>query len=376
MKILLVNIDKGWGGGQEHLRSLAAELKSAGCAPHFLCREGSPSSRAFASSGFPIWPLWGGGAGALRSLCRTAALLRKERFDIVMVTREHDLVRTVLADKLAFPFGRRGKLVACYHTATARRQLFIGAVDGVVCISTFVRERLRAGNRRIAPPVTILYNGISVADGPGPDKFSLQRQRRFFTGLGFPLIGMVGAFFKNQLELVEMMPRLKREFPQLMVALVGDDSDPGLTVPLVEKVRELGLVDSVIFTGKIPHERLADAYFDFDLTVSTFRREGFGLVHLESLAAGTPVVVYDEGGQVDIFRGTSAGVVVEGGAAEFAEAVAALLRNHDARFAMGREGVRLVNATFSVAAMGRRYLEFFSALTGTAQGNPTRADMP
>ncbi|ABQ27383.1 glycosyltransferase family 4 protein [Geotalea uraniireducens] len=360
MKILLVNNDKGWGGGQEQLKSLSIQLAARGFSPHFLCSANSPSAHNFSSMGFPVWDLWARSKFILEPILDTAALLRRERFDIVMVTREHDLLRTVLAWKLAFPFGSRGKLIMCYHTATARKQFFLGAADAVVCVSSFIRDRLLAGNPRIASPITILPNGIPVSGEPSAEKFAVGRQRRFFHGTGFPLIGMVGAFFKNQRELIEIIPLLRREFPSIKVALVGDDADPGLTGPIKEKAKQLGVADSVIFTGKVPHERLADVYFDLDLSASTFRNEGFGLVHLESMAAGTPVVAYNEGGQVDIFKGNDAGVLVEGGVVEFAAAVAGLLRDNERRFAMGHEGFNLVRSSFSLATMGRGYLDFFA----------------
>lgn len=362
MKVLLVNFDKGWGGGQEQLKSLAIQLAGQGCSVRFLCRAGSPSARDFSALWFPVSTFFAAGEGLLRSVRGIASLFRRERFDIVMVTREHDLLRTVLAWRLAFPFGRRGKLVMCYHTATARKQLFLGAADAVVCVSSFIRERLLAGNPRIALPIAILPNGIPVPGEPSAGKFIVGRQRRFFHGAGFPLIGMVGAFFKNQGELIEIISLLKREFPSITVALVGDDTDSGLTVPIKEKAKQLGVADSVIFTGKVPHERLADIYFDLDLSVSTFRNEGFGLVHLESLAAGTPVVAYNEGGQVDIFKGNDAGILVDGGPAQFAEAVAGLLRDHERRFAMGREGGTLVRERFSKESMGARYNAFLKKL--------------
>jgi glycosyltransferase involved in cell wall biosynthesis len=176
---------------------------------------------------------------------------------------------------------------------------------------------------------------------------------------------MVGAFFKNQTELVEIIPLLKLEFPLIKVALVGDDSDAGLTGPIKEKAKRLGVLDSVIFTGKVVHEQLADIYFDLDLTVSTFRNEGFGLIHLESLSAGTPVVCYNEGGQRDIFEGTNAGLLVDGGTSEFASVIINLLKDHQKRFEMGRTGVELVKTKFSAKVMATRYSEFFINLSGS-----------
>ncbi len=175
---------------------------------------------------------------------------------------------------------------------------------------------------------------------------------------------MVGAFFKNQAELVEMIPLLKRQFPSITVALVGDDSDKGLTGPIMDLAQRLEVLDNVMFTGRVPHDRMADIYFDLDLSVSTFRNEGFGLVHLESLASGTPVVCYNEGGQVDIFAGNETGVLVEGGPNDFVAAVHHLLKDHEGRFAMGRRGAELVRKRFSLEVMGQNYRDFFAALSG------------
>ncbi len=362
MKILLVNNDKGWGGGQQHLLILAEELQRLGCLPHFLCRGNSPSAKNYVSRGFPVWPLWGAGNSFFRSIRKTAELFRREYFDVVVVAREHDLSRTVVARKLAFPFRKAGKLVMSFHTATSKKQFFLGSVDAVTCVSSYIRDKLRASNKNIAAPIAVIGNGIHVDDGPAAGKFSLQRARRFFPSAGFPLIGMVGAFFKNQIELIETIPLLQQNFPGIMVALIGDDSDSGLTSPLLDRARQLGVTDNLIFTGAVPHDRMPDVYHDLDLSVSTFRNEGFGLVHLESLAAGTPVVVYDEGGQVDIFKSSDAGILVSGGPEGFAVAVTDLLQDHERRFAMGRAGFRLVKSKWTVKEMGREYYELFQRL--------------
>lgn len=371
MKLLLVNNDKGWGGGQEHMKSLALDLTEKGVVTHILCRAESPSADIFSAMGLQVWDLWNTSRSYPMTIMAVASMLRRERFDIVMITREHDLLRTALAWKLAFPFGNRGKLVICYHTATTRKQLFLKTTDSVLCVSSFIRDKLLTANPWLVSPVSIIPNGIPVPGEPPAEKFTFDRQRRFFHGTGFPLIGMVGAFFKNQVELIEIIPALKREFPSVKVALIGDDTDPGLTGPIKEKARLLGVEDSLIFTGKIPHERLPDIYFDLDLSVSTFRNEGFGLVHLESLSAGTPVVAYNEGGQVDIFKGNGAGILVEGGTRPFSAAVASLLSDNDKRFAMGRAGADLVRSSFSIEHMAQAYIDFFTGLIGS---NPVRSD--
>jgi glycosyltransferase involved in cell wall biosynthesis len=364
MKILLINNGKGWGGGQEHLKDLALELRNSGVEVHFLVRAGTVCESRFADLGFPVYLMpYRHGLGDLKAVCRLVGIMRKERFDIVSINREHDLLVTALAWRIAFPFGGSGKLMMSYHSATGRRQPMLGITDAVVCISEFVRTMLLRVNAAAAAKTAILYNGIVLPQSPDGSKYCLDRTRRFFTGTGFPLIGMVGELYKNQMELMAVIPLLTQRYRHVTVAFVGDDTDQRLLEPLVEKARQLGVEENVIFTGRVSRDRIPDVFYDLDLSVSTFRNEGFGIVHLESLAAGTPVVAYNEGGVVDILAGERAGVLVDGSLPEFAAAVVDLLDDHEKRFAMGKEGYPLVSRKYSVQAMGRSYLDFYRTLS-------------
>jgi glycosyltransferase involved in cell wall biosynthesis len=365
MKILLINNDKGWSGGQEHLKDLAMELREHGVEFHFTARAGSPSETRFRQYGFPVHAVpRHHGVNDLKALAGLVSLLRRERFDVVSINREHDLFMAALARRLAFPLRPAGKLMMSYHLPTGRRQLLLGTADAIVCISEHVKETLLRGNPAAAARTHILYYGIALSGPPSPSRYAVDRPRRFFAGTGFPIIGMVGEFWKNQMELVEMTPLLKKAFPALTVALIGDASDRALVEPLEWRIRQLGLEKDIVFTGRVPRERIPDVFHDLDLSVTTHRNEGYGLVHLESLAAGTPVVAYNEGGFVDIFRGEDVGSLVDGGTAEFAAAAITLLKDDARRFAMGARGYELVARRYSVKAMGRRYLDFYRRLGG------------
>jgi glycosyltransferase involved in cell wall biosynthesis len=367
MKILLINNGKGWGGGQEHLKDLSLELRNNGVEVHFLVRADTLSETRFKELDFPVARMpYRHGWSDLTALFRLASLMRSERFDVVSINREHDLLMTALAWRLAFPLGGSGSLMMSYHAATERKQLMLGSADAVVCISEYVRAKLLRANPAAVGKCDIIHNGIVLPPSPDGSKFTLDRPRRFFNGTGFPLIGMVGELYKNQEELLDVVPLLKQQFPSVKIAFIGDSSDQRLLAPLVAKSRRLGIEENVVFTGLVPRKKIADVFYDLDLSVSTFRNEGFGIVHLESLAAGTPVVAYNEGGCTDIFKGDSVGVMVDGGPQAFAAAVVELLKDHRQRFAMGAKGHELVKRKYSVQAMGETYLDFYRKLTGVS----------
>jgi glycosyltransferase involved in cell wall biosynthesis len=363
MKILLINNDKGWSGGQEHLIDLTGELMKRGDSIQFVVREGSKAAARFSALGVPVTSLPAHSlTGDVRGLFLLVALLRREKFDIVSINREHDLLLTSLAWKIAFPFGSAGRLMMSYHTATARRQPFLGLADGILCISEHVRSMLLKANSTAEGQIRVLHYGIRLNLPPSPERFNDGRTRHFFPERGFPLITMVGEFWKNQQELIDAVAILKVNWPEITVALVGDNTDPVLAGPVIERIKVNGLTDNVLFTGRIPRERIPDIFFDSDLAVSTHRNEGFGIVHLEALAAGTPVVCYDSGGMVDILKGEDVGMTVSGGPAEFASTLDLLLCSPEERRRLGKNGWELVNSRYSVQAMADRYQAYYRSL--------------
>ena len=311
-----------------------------------------------------VHQLPGHGWKDLLALQRLVTLLRRERFDVVIINREHDLLLTALAWQIAFPWRKPGRLMMSYHTATTEKtaSAWFGRCRHLRL--SMLGPALQ-GNPGLTGKVSVLYNGIAIGAPPDDDEFNFDRPRRFFPKAGFPLIGMIGEFFKNQEEFVDMIPQLKLSFPALKVVFVGDNSDRSLLDPILAKIRMLGVENEVIFTGKVPREKIPDIFYDLDLSVTTYRNEGFGVVHLESLAAGTPVVAYNEGGFVDIFKGEHAGVLVDGCRHDFADAVIDLLKDHENRFSMGADGYELVKMKYSVQAMGQNYLAFYRKLMGT-----------
>lgn len=147
MNILLINNGKGWSGGQEHLKDLALELREHGVEFHFTARAGTFSETRFRQYGFPVYPIpHRHGINDLKALAGLVSLMRRERFDVVSINREHDLFMTALAWRLAFPLRPTGKLMMSYHLPTGRKQRLLGTADAIVCISEHVKTKLIRGN--------------------------------------------------------------------------------------------------------------------------------------------------------------------------------------------------------------------------------------
>ena len=93
--------------------------------------------------------------------------------------------------------------------------------------------------------------------------------------------------YKGIDEVLELLPQLARDIPTLSYLLVGDGDD---RVRLEAKAADLGVSERVVFAGYIPEAEKAAHYRIADAFVMAGRGEGFGIVYLEALACGVPVV--------------------------------------------------------------------------------------
>jgi len=358
MKILYVIGSRLLSGAEDHLLDMAVWFREQDVETVFLLRKESQLEARLTELGIRSYPVFVPGRKAGLVL-RIALAIRVEQPDVISINREHNIFPTCLGLFLIRPLIRkRPKLAAVFHTPTGRRYPGLGCFDGVIGTSEYTADTFVTSNPAIRDKTVVIHYGIRVPEVDPTAKLTPDRPRRFFQGRKFPIIGMAGELWKNQEELVEAAHFLVKEFPEMTIAFIGGYEGQE---PLQEKINAAGLSKNFLLTGRIPRDRMADAFFDLDLSVSTHRNEGFGIVHIESLAMYTPVVAYHSGGLVEILR-KGGGVLVDGGTREFADTILALLKDDGRRFALGREGYRVVEEHFSIDAMGCRHLEFYQQM--------------
>jgi len=188
-------------------------------------------------------------------------------------------------------------------------------------VQTHEEENLiRAIGFRLPRVVTIPPGYSPRADGPAdPEAF------RAAFGIRDPFLLFVGRLASNKglLELVDAFAEVAAIDRTAQLVLIGEDG--GMRAPVAARVTNLALDDRVHLLGHVDDAHLVDsAYRAARVFVLPSEYEAFGLVLLEALAQGTPVVASRVGGIPEVVEEGRAGLLVEPGAAE--SLAAAILR--------------------------------------------------
>jgi alpha-1,3/alpha-1,6-mannosyltransferase len=148
-------------------------------------------------------------------------------------------------------------------------------------------------------------------------------------------------------------------FAQVQLVIAGgyDERSPGNRNVLRElqgRAQRLGLADRVRFKRSPTDTERLELLSRCLCVVYTPEHEHFGLVPLEAMAAGRPVVAVNSGGPVETVRHEETGLLCEPTPRVFAAALARLISNRHEAEQMGRAGRAHVAQHFSQAAFGSR----------------------
>jgi glycosyltransferase involved in cell wall biosynthesis len=167
------------------------------------------------------------------------------------------------------------------------------------------------GKTKNRPPITTILNAIEVECFRASEaQGRAVRDELGLNGAG-PVLGIVGhlAPRKGQLELLRAFAEVVKEVPDAVLLVVGAAIfERDYARQLKETTHDLGLSQNVRFVG--PREDMAAVMRALDVLVVNSWAEPFGLVVLEAMAAGTPVLATAAGGVPEIIRHGETGYLV------------------------------------------------------------------
>ena len=173
--------------------------------------------------------------------------------------------------------------------------------SGVVCLSRAGQDAQKALTPKVAVP--LVYPGVEL-ERFNPESLPTPEEARRQLGLplGVPLIGIVGRLqrWKGMHTVVEAVPHLLAEFPNLQAVLIGGrhEAEGAYEEELRARISALGLTDSVRMVGL---QTNAQVWMQaMDVVIHASLNEPFGIVVIEAMALGKPVVAGDSGGPREV----------------------------------------------------------------------------
>ena len=249
--------------------------------------------------------------GKLRYVIESVRAAASERFDVVICS--HINLLSIAAAAAAAQ--RVPLLLVVYGIESWKRPRGLAAklvkqATAVVAISEYTKRRFLEWSGVDSSRVHVIPCCVNMKRfGVGPKRDDLlQKYRLRGRTVMLTVARLAGRERAKGIdEVMESLPAIAREIPNIAYLVVGDGHD---RERLEEKAISLGVSNRVVFAGfvaeeeKVDHYRLADAY------VMPGRGEGFGIVYLEALACGLPIIASSLDASAEVVLNRSFGRVV------------------------------------------------------------------
>ncbi|MTJ32268.1 glycosyltransferase [Aphanizomenon sp. UHCC 0183] len=172
--------------------------------------------------------------------------------------------------------------------------------DLILAISSYTRDRLIKEQNLDPNKIVILpcqFEPSRFQPAPKPayllEKYGLRREQ--------PIVLTVARLaeverYKGYDQILQALPQIRQQIPDIHYILVGKGNDE---TRIKQLITQLGLQDCVTLAGFIPDEQLCDYYNLCDIFAMPSKKEGFGIVYLEALACGKPVLGGNQDGATD-----------------------------------------------------------------------------
>lgn len=357
-KVAMVLNTLGSGGVPEAVLNLCAHLPRERYAPQVFVLKGEGSNPGlegrFADAGVEV-TVGQAPDGKIGSVAELADWLSRRGIDILHSHSYRPNLYARMAGAICRPQGLR--IVAHYHNqyddkwtegspALLLEQRLAGVTDAMVAVSDVVRGHVAEAIGVAPGKIAVIPNGLDAGKVRAVDR---EAARRAFglspDDLAIGLIGRVCAQ-KGQEDMVEAALLLSHRKPEAVVLMIGALEDGALHDRLAARIAAAGAGGRIRFCGHMPD--IAPAYAALDILAAPSRWEGFGLMLVEAMAAGLPIVASDAGAIAEV-TGGAARLVPPGDAGALAEALEGFDRVARARAAeAGR--VRARDFDWSAAA--------------------------
>lgn len=267
--------------------------------------------------------------------------------------------------------GSRYALVAhgidVHSALSVARLKAIRHADQLIVVSQWTRQRLLDIGGIEAKRIEILpntYDDKRFLPGPYPEALAARYGIRPSERVILTVARLEpGEGYKGYDRILEALPQICRAAGEVRFVIAGKGGDRGR---LEEMASDFGVSEHVTFAGFVPDEELADHYRLADVFAMPSTGEGFGIVFLEAMGCGTPVLGGNQDGSVDALDGGKLGLLVDPTSVDaIAEGLIELLRRQGRDFWFDRQRLSaVVKERYGREAFRRRVAEIFGLGAG------------
>ena len=362
IRVLLVDLERVWRGGQEQALLLMVGLRRRGhCAELIAVKRSAIASRAEAA-GIRVHAIPDAGR-RIGAAWRLRRLFSEKRFDIVYTNEAHALTAAwlarmhrrmplVAARRVVFPVSR-GRLALGRYRAAAR----------ILAISRAVRNELLAAGLEVNR-INVVPDGVQIPAAITPDARENARKRWGFRP-DETVIECVGALTpeKGHGLLIDAFAKFRRDVSNCRLLLAGEGR---LRAQLERQAQEAGLGSAIVFAGFVPD--VGAVYAAGDLFVFPSLSEGAGSSLIQAMAYGLPVLGFGRQGVAEIIEDGRTGVLVREATAEaLASAAVRMVRDAGFRERLSRAARETAASRYSAERMVDDTARIFDGLISGAR---------
>jgi phosphatidyl-myo-inositol dimannoside synthase len=284
----------------------------------------------------------------------------------LVVTGHPNLAPVTSTMRFAAP---RLKSIVCTHGVEVweplprMRRMALRRADVVLAPSKYTADHVAAIQRVATQKIRVLPWALDPQfEALAPQSGKAAAPENFPKGRVVLTVGRWRADerYKGMDTLITALPRLLPRWPELQLAAVGDGDDREWLEDLAE---ETGVQRHVHFLSGLSYVELARCYAHCEIFALPSRGEGFGLVYLEAMACGKPVIGGAHGGAPEVIDDGKTGYLVpHGDAAQLATAIETLLADPALEREMGRRGKQRVENEFRFSVFAKSFRKILREL--------------
>lgn len=284
---------------------------------------------------------------------------------------KHGLMRPLIATIHATEFGRNHGLHNDLQRHISNLEWWLTyEAWKVICCSRYMRGEIQYIFQLPEDKIRVIPNGVKAADLAAPDDFQRESFRRLYAADNERIVYFVGRLVheKGVDVLLEAVPLVLAQDEQVKFVIAGKGP---AEYALKERARQLGVSQKIYFAGFVDDATRNRLYACADVAVVPSLYEPFGIVALEAMAAGVPVVVSDTGGLSEVVKHAQNGLrAYPGNPQSLADNILAYLKAPGFAAYIRERAAREVQAEYNWALAAAKTADVYEEVLQEFQESP------